>query len=92
MDPSKKQKRSTNQKIGFKAEKVNPAIQRGGMSEMKREVPFICNDGHKSLNGRDQNATRVYHTHALTKCSNACQSNKISSKRGSLQSRPAKFM
>ena len=54
------------------------------MSEMKREVPFICNDGHKSLNGRDQNATRVYHTHALTKCSNACQSNKISSKRGSL--------
>ena len=52
--------------------------------EMKREVPFICNDGHKSLNGRDQNATRVYHTHALTKCSNACQSNKISSKRGSL--------
>ena len=50
----------------------------------EREVPFICNDGHKSLNGRDQNATRVYHTHALTKCSNACQSNKISSKRGSL--------
>ena len=27
MDPSKKQKRSTYQKIGFKAEKVNPAIQ-----------------------------------------------------------------
>ena len=43
----KKQKRSTNQKIGFKAEKVNPAIQRGDISEMKREVPFICNDGHK---------------------------------------------
>ena len=27
VNPSKRQKRSTNQKIGFKAEKVNPAIQ-----------------------------------------------------------------
>ena len=76
-----------------KNQKSNPAASSNPRGdEMKREVPFICNDGHKSLNGRDKNATRVYHTHALTKCSNACQSNKISSKRGSLQSRPANFM
>ena len=64
-------------------EEVYEAVVDVELVNLRRHVKVLV-DGHKSLNGRDQNATRVYHTHALTKCSNACQSNKISSKRGSL--------